>query len=84
MVKKLFEYLVVGSGGVVSLFSCEWLITKTKYPNGGEIVFLRAYFSEYRYLTFYTLVRVLEIGKFTAFLEVPYTPFCKLTIRQKA
>ena len=32
---------------------------------------LRAYFSGYRYLTFYTLVRVLEIGKFTAFLEVP-------------
>ena len=42
MVKKLFEYLVVGSGWVVSLFSCEWLITKTKHPNGGEIVFLRA------------------------------------------
>ena len=32
---------------------------------------LRAYFSGYRYLTSYTLVRVLEIGKFTAFLEVP-------------
>ena len=31
----------------------------------------RAYFSAYRYLTFYALVRVLEIGKFTAFLEVP-------------
>ena len=31
---------------------------------------LRAYFSGYRYLTFYTLVCVLEIGKFTAFLEV--------------
>ena len=43
MVKKSFlEHLVTDSGWVVSLFSCEWLITKTKHPNGGEIVFLRA------------------------------------------
>lgn len=40
--KSLIERLVAGTGWVVTLFSCEWLLTKTKYPNGGEIVFLRA------------------------------------------
>ena len=34
--------LVAVTGWVVTFCSCEWLLTKTKHPNGGEIVFLRA------------------------------------------
>jgi hypothetical protein len=40
--KSFLDLLVAGAGWLVSVLSCEWLVTKTKHPNGGEIVFLRA------------------------------------------